>query len=184
MSKNFLFMVLLSVFFCSSVSAEAPKELELKQADRNKSGIVDKKEMDIEKQGGKNQGSKVKSWWGASADTDKDGDVDEAELSAWKNKEKKYIDSDNDGIVTAKDRRTYWKKIKTKANTPLEVKYDKNHNGWLGPQEVKDLLKDRYELIKTQRQVKVESSVEEAYDINKDGVLDAEEAKAIKEDLE
>jgi hypothetical protein len=64
----------------------------------------------------------------------------------------------------------------------LEKKYDANVDGWLEPAEVKEMLKDRYTLIKTKGKAKVDTAIEEDYDKNEDGVIDAQEAEEMKED--
>jgi hypothetical protein len=184
MSKKFLFLLLASIFTCSSSFAQGTPAQKAKHADKNKDGIVDKKEIHMEKTWEKKQRSKVNSWWEAAADKNNDGRVDESEVSMWRDKEKKHIDYNKDGVVDAKEKRTFWKKIKPKVNTPVEAQYDKNNHGWLGPQEAKELLKDKHEVIKTHGKAVVDSSIEEAYDENKDGIIDSKEAEALKEDLE
>jgi len=46
------------------------------------------------------------------------------------------------------------------------------------------MLADRYELIKTDGKAKVDTSLEEAYDANNDGILDINQAQVMKADLD
>ena len=48
---------------------------------------------------------------------------------------------------------------------------------------VKELLEAKYSLIKTKGKAKVDSVLEKEYDNNNDGILDSDEAEALKEDL-
>jgi len=99
----------------------------------------------------------------------------------------KHADKNTDGVIDAKELKMEksWEKTyrhgKAKVNTPLEHKYDANGDGWLDEAESKELVKDRFELIKTGGKAKVDSAVEQAYDANNDGILDQDEAQAMKE---
>jgi Ca2+-binding EF-hand superfamily protein len=126
----------------------------------------------------------VNTWWEKRADTNNDGKVDADELSAWKKLEKERIDLNNDGVIDAKEKRLSWRHGRSKVNTALEQKYDKNSDGWLEPDEIKELLKDKHALIKTQGKAKVDTAIEAEYDTDKDGIIDASEAKALKEDTQ
>jgi hypothetical protein len=185
MYKKLFFWVFIILFLGGVVSlalAQPSRAAKLKHADKNKDGVVDRKEMHMEKAWEHKQGAKVNTWWERRADTNNDGVVDSTELSSWKQFEKESLDLNNDGVVDAKERRLCWKHARSRVNTALEQKYDKNGDGWLEPAEAKEMLKDRYTLIKTQGQAKVDSAVEEEYDTNNDGVIDASEAEAMKED--
>jgi len=184
--KIFLFMamVLVLTFLVSNVNATPLQAARRKQADRNKDGTVDKKEMYMEKKWEQKQRAKVNTWWQKRADTNNDGKVDDNELTTWKKLEKERIDLNNDGVIDAKERRLCWRHARSRVNTALEKKYDTNSDGWLEPTEVKEMLKDKYELIKTHARAKVDTEIEQNYDTNEDGVIDADEAKALKEDAQ
>lgn len=175
--------VLILIFFISGSLAQSSKALKVKHADKNKDGVIDRKELRMEKGWEQKQHSKVNTWWERRADTNNDGIVDNSELSAWKTLEKERIDLNSDGIIDAKERRLCWRHARSRVNTALENKYDTNGDGWLEPDEVKELLKDRYTLIKTSAQAKVDTEIEAEYDTNNDGIIDANEAKDLKEDL-
>ena len=175
-------MVLALAVFVSEALAKPPVKARLKHADRNKDGVVDKKEIHMEKQWEQKERTKVNTWWERRADTDNDGKVDSNELSSWKQLTKERIDLNNDGVIDAKERRLSWRHARSRVNTAVEKKYDANADGWLEPAEVKELLKDRHTLIKTKGKAKVDTAIEESYDTNEDGVIDAQEAEAMKED--
>jgi len=201
-----VFVILLVMAFPFMAAAkQVGSEVKFKHADRNKDGVIDRKEMHMEKEwehrqrvreaeaGGNvtqtenelrhRQRSRVNTWWEKRADTNNDGVVDSNELSAWKKLEKERIDLNNDGVIDAKERRLCWRHARSKVNKPIEAKYDKNSNGWLEPDEVKAMLRDKQQMIKTGGKAKVDTAVEEEYDKNKDGVIDANEAGDLKEDL-
>ena len=182
-----IFLVLFLVCLVPLVLANPPKPpkvVKFKHTDKNKDGVVDKKEMQMEKEWEQKQRSRVNTWWEKRADTNNDGKVDANELSAWKKLEKERIDLNNDGVIDAKEKRLSWRHGRSKVNTALEQKYDKNSDGWLEPDEIKELLKDKHALIKTQGKAKVDTAIEAEYDTDKDGIIDASEAKALKEDTQ
>jgi len=176
-------MVAVMAFPFIAIAKDGKSEAKFKHADRNKDGTVDSKEMRMEKEWEQRQRSKVNNWWEKRADTNNDGKVDAGELAAWKKLEKERIDLNNDGVIDAKEKRLSWRHARSRVNTPLESKYDKNSNGWLEPDEVKAMLRDKHELIKTSGKAKVDTEVEKEYDKNKDGVIDANEAKDLKDDV-
>ena len=182
-----IFMVLVLACLVSLVLAQPPKPpkvVKFKHADRNKDGTVDKKEMQVEKKWEQKQRSKVNTWWEKRADTNSDGKVSADELSSWKKLEKERIDLNNDGVIDAKERRLCWRHGRSRVNTALEQKYDTNSDGWLEPAEVKELLKDKYTLIKTKGKAKVDTDLESEYDTDQDGIIDASESGALKEDTQ
>lgn len=102
----------------------------------------------------------------------------------------KHADRNKDGVVDQKEMKMehawehrHWIKERAKVNTPLETKYDTNGDGWLEPSERKELLKDKYELIKTNGKAKVDTATEAEYDTNKDGIIDAKEAELMFKDI-
>jgi hypothetical protein len=102
--------------------------------------------------------SKVDTKWEARADKNKDGRVDKVEAHRWKRR-------------------------RHQVNTSVEKKHDVNCNGYLEPQEAKEMLKDKCAIINTHGKAKVDSAIEAEYDTNKDGVIDAAEAGCLKEAL-
>ncbi len=156
----FLFILLAAVVLFSDVKAEARWGPKFKHADKNKDGVVDKKERVMEKKWEHKQKSKVNTWW------------------------EKRADKNADGIISPKERRLSWQHSRSHVNTALEQKYDADGNGWLEPEEAKELLRDRHTLIKTNGKAKVDSALEEEYDTDGDGIIDAAEAEALKEDIE
>jgi len=180
-----------------SLDAFAQKGKKFQHADKNKDGTIDKKEWKMEKKWEhhhrekemvsekmEEKHQKADSWWKKHADTDGDGVVSEAERSAWKQKEKERIDLDGDGVISPKERRLCWRHAKSKVNKPLEKQFDANGDGWLQPEEVKEMLKYKHQMIKTHGKAKVDTGIEEEYDADKNGVIDTKEAEALKEDLE
>jgi len=193
--------VFLGVLLCVSVSEARPRGVKkLKHADRNRDGRVDKKEWKMEKKWEHKQREKagerakekwehkkpaeVKNWWHKRADANNDGVVDSTERSAWKKLSKERIDLNNDGVIDPKERRLSWRHGRSRVNTAVEKKYDANSDGWLGPDEVKEMLKDKQTMIRSRGKAKVDSAVEAEYDADNDGIIDATEAKAMKEDLD
>jgi Ca2+-binding EF-hand superfamily protein len=185
MRRGIFCIIFLVVIFGISSSSQArpPHPTGRGHADLNDDGIVDRKEVHIEQAWEAKQRAKVNNWWEKRADTNGDGIVDTNELAAWRKLEKERIDLNNDGVIDAKERRLCWRHARSRVNTELEKKYDANNNGWLEPEEVKELLKDRYALIQTQGKAKVDTEIEAEYDSNGDGIIDTQEAKDLKEDL-
>jgi Ca2+-binding EF-hand superfamily protein len=176
--------IVLATLCFISISLCEPKPAPIRHADKNKDGVVDKKEIKMEKQWEHKQRAKVNTWWEDRADTNNDGKVDAQELASWKQLTKERIDLNNDGQIDAKERRLCWQHTRSKVNTPVEKKYDKNGNGWLEPEEAKEMLKDKYTLIQTQGKAKVDTQLEKEYDTNSDGVIDKLEAVGLKGDLQ
>ncbi|MCX5709005.1 MAG: hypothetical protein NTY14_08595 [Candidatus Omnitrophica bacterium] len=106
------------------------------------------------------------------ADRNDDGVVDKKEIRMEKKWEQRRIDKDHDLVPDKLEN-------KARVNTALEQKYDANQDGVLERAEAKQMIKDRYELIKTQGKAKVDTAIEAQYDANNDGVLDATEAAAM-----
>jgi hypothetical protein len=148
-----MFFVLAIPFY---VLAKPPAAVRAQHADRNDDGVVDKKEIKMEKSWELEQKSKVNTGWEKKADLDKDGKVEAAEANSWKHS-------------------------RAKVNTDVEKKYDANADGWLEQAEVRQMLQDKNTLIKTNGKAKVDSPLEAEYDDNKDGVIDANEAGDLME---
>jgi hypothetical protein len=106
------------------------------------------------------------------ADKNDDGAVDRKEMRMEKKWEQRRIDKDHDQVPDKLEN-------KARVNTPLEQKYDANQDGVLERAEARQMIKDRYELIKTKGKAKVDTAIEKQYDANNDGVLDATEAAAM-----
>src|SRR4030042_1911288 len=151
-------------FFLLQVSA--PAKGGPRKADINKDGVVDKKESEIRKE----KNAEVNTWWEKRADTDNSGTVEKNEASDWKELKKERIDLNDDGTIDAKERGLSWRNGRSKVNTAVEQKYDSNSDGFLETSEVKEMLQDKYTIIKTDGKAKVDTEVEKQYDVNSDGV--------------
>jgi len=160
---------------------DTPREARI---DKNKDGIVEKKELIMAKKG-KVAGPKAKalSWYAARADTNHDGKVDAAEVAAWNKIMEAKSDLNKDGVMDAAEKRLIWKQRGIPANTAARQRYDKNGDGWLEPAEVKEMLRDKYIVAKTNGKAIVDTEVEAQYDTNKDGVIDPDEAVAMADDI-
>ncbi|MFC1621274.1 hypothetical protein ACFL2G_03110 [Candidatus Omnitrophota bacterium] len=192
MAKRFfvLLTAMCFVFLIAQPGAYAGrkgKAAKFKHADKNKDGMLNKKEIHMEKkweERHKVKGqSKVNTWWEKHADTNSDGVVDGDESAAWKKLQRERIDLNGDGTIDAKEKRLCWRHGKSKVNTAMERKYDINSNGFLEPEEVKAMLKDKHLLVKTNGKAKVDSEIEQGYDTNNNGMIDKNEAKDMAEDL-
>ena len=173
------------MFFVLAVTAPAGaqgRDDKFRHADKNKDGLVDYQEIKKEKDWEKQQDSKVNTWWEKQADSNNDGTVTADEKSSWKALCKERIDLNGDGVIDDKEKRLCWRNARSKVNTGIEKKYDANADGWLQEAEVKTMLQDRAQLIKTNGKAKVDSPIEENYDANGDGVLDGTEAQAMMQD--
>jgi hypothetical protein len=186
MKKAGVFFAFFLVFAIYSypVSAESLKERKFEHADRNDDGKISKKEWKMEEHWEKSHDNKVNTAWETKADTDGNGKVDAQELSSWKQLEKDKIDLNNDGEIDAKERRLAWRNAKSMVSSSLEKKYDANNDGWLEASEAKDMLKDKYLLVKTDGKAKVDNTLEAEYDSNKDGIIDYSEAQQMKQDID
>jgi len=153
-----------------------PVPARIRHADKNKDGVVDSKEIKMEK-------SEVNTPWENKADVDNDGRVEKAEAAAWRELKRERADLNNDGVLDSSEKRLFWKYGERKVDNPIEAKYDLNGDGWLSPAESRELLKDKRTLIKTDGKAKVDTAIEAEYDTNADGILDASEAKYMNDDL-
>jgi len=72
---------------------------------------------------------------------------------------------------------------RARVNTGVEKKYDKNSDGWLEPAEAKEMLRDKYTIVKTEGKAVVDTPLEADYDTNNDGVIDPKEAEAMADDI-
>lgn len=183
--------VILAVFLAGSLvlqtgvlAARKGRDAKFKHTDKNKDGIIDKKEWRIEKKKEETVKPRVDNWWEKRADTDGDGIVDDNEIREWKRLQKEKIDLNGDGKIDAKERRLCWRHARSRVNAHREGKYDINSNGWLEPEEVRVMLRDRYMLIKKNGMAKVNTEIEQEYDTNGDGIIDSTEAEALKQDTE
>jgi Ca2+-binding EF-hand superfamily protein len=91
----------------------------------------------------------------------------------------KIADRNKDGKVDAHEAKVFWRKHKSKVDTPIEKKYDADGNGWLSGSEAKKMLGDLATLIKTNGKAKVNTPLEKQFDANADGIIDSAEAQAI-----
>lgn len=134
---------------CPAVAFTAPKPPKA-VVDRNKDGIVDRKEILREK-------TKVDTRWEKKADLDRDGRVEAGELKAWRHHkakvntevESKY-DANSDGWLEPDEAREYLKDryrvIKTHGkavvNTAAEAEYDANNDGIIDVGEAEAMRND------------------------------------------
>ena len=152
--------------------------------DRNKDATVDTQQRRRVKEKLERKEKKAKNWWRKRADTDNDGKVSEQERAAWKEMTRERIDMNGDGVISPKERRLSWRHARSRVNTKLEKQYDANNDGWLEPEEAKNLLQARGELLKTRGKAKVDSEVESGYDTDDNGIIDAREAAVMREDIQ
>lgn len=152
--------------------------------DKNRDGEISKKEWRNERRNVKRYRKSGQNWQQERADTNNDGQVSTEERAAWKKLTKERIDMNEDGIISPKERRLSWRHAKSKVNTKLEAEHDANNDGWLEPDEIKNYLSARQELIKSKGKAKVNSKVEAEYDLDNDGIINIQEAKIMKEDIE
>ncbi len=183
MSRQLLYLTIMALFLLQS-DALAGSGAEFKHMDRNRDGFIDRQEWRLQKDWQRRQRVKVNTWWESRADVNNDGVVDPEELSSWKRLQKEKIDLDNDGEISAREKRICWKHVRSRVDSLLESEFDKNNDGWLQPEEAKEYLKSRYALIKTKGEAKADSFIEQEYDIDKDGIIEREEAEIMKQDLQ
>ncbi|MFH1093971.1 MAG: hypothetical protein V1739_07450 [Candidatus Omnitrophota bacterium] len=181
--------LVLCVYHSESLAKEkgSGQSNKAQKMDRNKDGMIDRKEQIQAKQKIENREREEKqtnNWWRKRADTDNDGKVSDQEEAAWKKMTRERIDMDGDGVISSKERRLSWRHAKSRVNTKLEKQYDANNDGWLEPEEAKNLLRSRRELLKTKEKAKVDSEVEAGYDTDENGIIDAGEAAAMSEDIQ
>jgi hypothetical protein len=152
------------------------------RADKNKDGLVGPREAAAAARRNRylRARSDVDRPWEKLADTDGDGRVDGMELRVY---HIKRMDANGDGVIQPAERVAYWKRARI-VDTEIERKYDRNGDGFLEWPEVRELLKDRYALIVTQGQAKVDTDFELEFDADQDGVIDKTEAAALKAALE
>ncbi|HOW43324.1 MAG TPA: hypothetical protein P5110_02390 [Candidatus Omnitrophota bacterium] len=106
------------------------------------------------------------------ADRNDDGKVDRKELHMEQSWQQRHLDNNSSPVPARLS-------DKARATTVVEQKYDANQDGVLERAEARQMVKDRYEIIKTQGKAKVDSAIETQYDVNHDGVLDRSEAAAM-----
>lgn len=97
-----------------------------------------------------------------------------------------HADRNKDGVIDKKEwkmEKEYEKSQRFKVDTPLERKYDTDHDGWIEPDEKRKLLEDKYALVKTNGKAKVDTAIEAKYDTNSDGIIDIKEGQLLKQDL-
>lgn len=76
-----------------------------------------------------------------------------------------------------------WQTGPVKAEGPVETRYDADGDGWLAPQENKELLKDKMKIINARGKTKVETAAEREYDLDHNSYIDETEAEPLKKDL-
>ena len=118
--------------------------------------------------------------WEKEADENSDGKVDGKELQTYR---KSKLDTDDNGEITAAERRAYWLKKKAVVNTKTEKKYDKDKDGYLTGEEAREMMKDMLRIVNTKGKAKVNTDIEREFDVNNDSVIDRKEAKALRKAL-
>jgi len=179
-----LAVIVFLMFSAWPVSAGPVQAAKFKHADKNKDGELSKREMKMEKNWEQKQHSNVNTWWENRADTNSDGKVDNTELASWKQLERDRIDLNNDGTIDAKERRLSWRHARCRVSNDIEKKYDADSDGWLQPEEVKQMLRAKYAIVRTSGAAKVDSELEREYDTNSDGVIEQAEAALMSEDTQ
>jgi len=151
------------------------------KADANKDGVVQPVEAGkAHRDAYLDNRAVVNRPWEVKADQNHDGRVSAVELRAY---HLSVMDKNNDGKIDLVERKAFWVLHKSKVNTELEQKYDKDGNGWIDGAEARELLKDRLILINTHGKAKVDTPLEANYDADNDGVIDKDEAEAIRDSL-
>ena len=178
--KTFLLCASALTILTTNANAAPPPNAKVRHTDRNKDGVVTRREIRAEKRWEHKQKSKVNQPWEYKADADKDGVVEPAEIRL---RNRKRADVNNDGVIDAVKRKAYWPTWRNKVNTPLEAKYDANNDGYIDWGEAQAMLRDRLTVIDTGGQAIVNTDIERAFDGNNNGVIDATEAAAIRQAL-
>ncbi len=178
-------VVAVAVLASFSVALAKPTpQQKFRHADRNNDGTVDRTERTMERNWELNKRSNVNTKWEEKADTDQDGKVSATEAETWKQEKQAATDLNGDGVIDSNEKLVSFKQARSRVNTAVETKYDADGDGWISCDEAKQLLQDKYTIIKTDGKAKVDTAVEKAYDTNLDGVIDSSEAAQIKEILE
>jgi Ca2+-binding EF-hand superfamily protein len=179
-----LTVFLISCFFIPSVIMAGPaKAGKFQHADRNNDGSVDKKELKMEKDFERDQKSKVNNWWEKKADTNSDGKVDGNESFSWKAQQKERMDLNSDGKIDPKEKGLSWRHGRSKVNKPAEAKFDADNDGWLAPEEARQMLSEKARLVRTKGKASVDTDLEAQYDTDSNGIISPEEAEVMKEDV-
>jgi Ca2+-binding EF-hand superfamily protein len=169
----FIFLVVLLAVSWAQISGDE----KLNDAENEEADTINAEQVQEDQEG------KVDSWWKERPDLNKDGSIDAEELDAW-NSEKEFIDLNRDGQIDDAEKRLAWKCIRSPIKTELEQKFDENNDGWLEPEEARNLLIRRVDFIyQTNGKGAIKTALEELYDTNGDGAIDLEEVKTLKEDL-
>jgi len=82
------------------------------------------------------------------------------------------------------DSASKWKNTNYPVKSPYEQEYDADSSGFLEPSESQQLLKSKYEMIKTVGETGVDSDLLREYDANSNGSIDAREAQEIYNDIQ
>lgn len=140
--------------------------------------------LSVSQDSGGSQSDEADSWWKDRADLNKDGTLDDQEISAWKDLERERLDVNQDGKIDDQEKRLVWKLVRSPITTELEQRFDADNSGWLEPEESRKLLFRRVDFIfDTNGSLAMKTGLEELYDANADGIVDLEELKSLREDL-
>lgn len=147
------------------------------RADKDHDGVVEPAEARRARLAVK-EAAVVNQPWEAKADLNKDGKVDAVELRKF---HRSALDTNNDGIINASERRAFWILRKSKVNTPAEAKYDSDGDGFLTGDEARHFLRDRAILVASHGKAKVSNPLEAEFDADHDGLIDPAEADIMKD---
>jgi Ca2+-binding EF-hand superfamily protein len=152
------------------------------KADRDHDGIVEPAEVTRARELGYGRTlSAVNRPWEKAADLNHNGKVDASELRTF---HLTHLDVNHDGIITPAEHRAYWLQNRAVADTMLEKRYDANGDGYLNWIEARAMFKDRKIIIATNGKAIVSNDIELAFDANKDGVIDRDEAALLQAALD
>lgn len=96
----------------------------------------------------------------------------------------KRRDTNRNGRVDPWETKTFWKTKKYKVGTTIQVNYDTDHDGWLEPDEAREMLEYIYYLVMTHGKAKVNTPLERLFDEDKNGVIDRDEAEEMRDYLD
>jgi hypothetical protein len=77
-----------------------------------------------------------------------------------------------------------WQSTNYPVKNQYEKEYDADSNGFLEPSESKQLLKDKYEMMRTTGETGVDTDILQQYDADSNGSIDAREQQEIDSDIQ
>lgn len=150
--------------------------------DRNKDGVVGAKEAQVlQNKLYTRRCMFADRPWEKVADRNNDGFVDIIEIRTY---HVGQMDQNKDGKIGPVERKAYWAKNRAFVDTAVERRHDHDKNGILSWPEIRDLLRDRAAVVKTDGKAVVNSDIEAEFDLDGDGVLGPKEADAMQDAIE